>query len=108
MKKEFPKMIYHIQLGYRTVNDYQELIRHEALGWIKDYTVYQKKITLKEKIKYHTEELEKLKQEDQKYIVTDPKSVTISNDISQLAVSNETVEDKKKATPRRGRPRKEA
>lgn len=78
MHQDFPMMIYHIQLGQKTVKDSQELIFYENQGWIKDYQTFQKRNTIDEKINYHTAELKKLKETKKIYVVTNGKNVTMT------------------------------
>lgn len=101
MKKDFPAMIYHIQLGQKVVKNMQELQFYEDQGWIKDYQVFQSKNTIEEKIKYHMDELLKLEKEKQKNVVSIDKNVTISSNITKTD-ETETAKPVKRG---RGRPK---
>jgi hypothetical protein len=106
MGQEFPKMIYHIQLGQKVVKDHQEQEHFESLGWISDYRVFQKKNTRDELIKYHLGELERLKKEEESYIIDNYK------EREQVTTTEEPPatppELSKEPMKRRGRPKKEA
>ncbi len=116
MGQEFPKMIYHIQLGQKVVKDRQEQEHFENFGWIADYQVFQKKNTRDELIKYHLAELERLKKEEESYIIKnykEDKSVITGAIIEEKPANEEQEteplpETSQEPIKRRGRPKKEA
>ena len=104
IRQDYPLMMYHIHLGQKVVKDNQEAELYEGQGWIRNYQVFQKKNTIIEKIKYHTEALEKLKKENENYIVNQSQSATMTQAIKPVIEKQQEAKPRKKG---RGRPKKE-